>query len=1108
MKNYKLLHRMRLLGALSGGVTLTFALLILLGVAAVAAPQAPPVVVELGPASNVFTASRTGAVYVLYDQPISPTTVDYRSFAVHAMQTGWLSETLAVQGGKIVLTPTQAFFPGELVQASATTATLNMGGEAPLTPTVWQFRTAVEGGSGYFADSGQLLGNEDNRGLALGDLDGDGDLDAFVPNHVGASSVWINDNMGFFTNSGQLLSVQGFGVSLGDLDGDGDLDAFVTKTASNPNEVWLNDGLGVFSNSGQNLGNSDSFGPALGDLDGDGDLDAFIPNGGGGIAAQADKVWLNDGAGIFTDSGQTLGHSYSVCAALGDVDADGDLDAVVAAGGFFPAPNKVWINDGDGNFLDSGQALGNGYSIGCALGDLDADGDLDAYLSNYHEFVGEPDEVWLNDGFGIFTLHQSVGNPESGFVDLGDLEGDGDLDVLIGGPDSRAWTNDGTGTFSDSGQNLGPGTIPVFGDLDGDGDLDVFLADGRPAAPNTVWLNQDPLDSVSITGPAGGVIQTSYTFTASVTPITSTVPVTYVWQASGQAPITHTGGLTDTVDFIWGSGGVKAITVTASNLVNTVIGTHAITIEAWVEAARIPEPLAANLVQCSDDPEGFYLVGGVTTRGSADTLYHYDAISNTWTITLTTMPQPRRAVAVACYQGKIYVAGGWETTPRNSFYIYDIAGDSWSTGPSLPSVIWGAALGAWDGKLYLAGGTRVGSPYPPVDRVDVYDIASGIWTPGEGTPMPTAATFFGTVQRGPYLFAVGGTSGNLNFNVNQTQRYDLASDTWEIGPEFTSRRSLIGISMTGARLYAQGGDPNGGGDRDGTDLVEYLDLSTWPAGTWDLGDPLPQDNLYPAGACTEAITGGETWAVGGADSNTIPYNTNLYHPAEPCLGYNYTLSLIPAAQSGEGYRGGTVDYTLTVTNTGDTPDAYTIDLTRTWTTTVSGLDGALDPGQGRAFTVTVEVPAGAALGESDLATLTLTSQGDPAQRASAALTTTAAPRYAVVLNPGAAEQIDYQGALVTYTLQLTNTGDVTDTFTLAAGEAGWTVTLPVTETTLTFGEGTAVIVHVAIPAGAPDGDMDIVIITATSQGDPLVFASSTLTTAVWRRTYLPLITSN
>ena len=82
---------------------------------------------------------------------------------------------------------------------------------------------------------------------------------------------------------------------MGDLDGDGDLDAFVAQRSAQANKVWLNDGSGNFSDSGQSLGNSDSQGVALGDVDGDGDLDAFV----GELRGDANKVWLNDGSGSF-----------------------------------------------------------------------------------------------------------------------------------------------------------------------------------------------------------------------------------------------------------------------------------------------------------------------------------------------------------------------------------------------------------------------------------------------------------------------------------------------------------------------------------------------------------------------------------------------------------------------------------------------------------------------------------------------------------------------------------------------------------------------------------------------------------------------------------------
>ena len=70
---------------------------------------------------------------------------------------------------------------------------------------------------------------------------------------------------------------------------------------------------------------------------------------------------------------------------------------------------------------------------------------------------------------------------------------------------------------------------------------------------------------VTITGPEAGLIQRTYTFTASAGPITATWPITYVWRATGQSTVTHTGGISDTVVFSWSTPGVKDVMVTATN---------------------------------------------------------------------------------------------------------------------------------------------------------------------------------------------------------------------------------------------------------------------------------------------------------------------------------------------------------------------------------------------------------------------------------------------------------------------------------------------------------------------------------------------------------------
>ncbi len=104
------------------------------------------------------------------------------------------------------------------------------------------------------------------------------------------------------------------------------------------------------------------------------------------------------------------------------------------------------------------------------------------------------------------------------------------------------------------------------------------------SATHTVHIEEQsasvhPLDGVTISGARVGTLQTVYQFTAAVSPITATLPVTYVWQTAGQAPQTHLGGSPgDVMTFTWNITGVQTITVTATNIGGTVSSTHLITV--------------------------------------------------------------------------------------------------------------------------------------------------------------------------------------------------------------------------------------------------------------------------------------------------------------------------------------------------------------------------------------------------------------------------------------------------------------------------------------------------------------------------------------------------
>ena len=440
------------------------------------------------PTANVHTAAISSDVSATFSQSIDPATVTAESFAVHSSHRGQLvgaGATVSTAGHVVTLNPAFDFFPGEQVQVTASSDIRSTAAD-PVKPEVWQFRAEVTSGGGIFASNGQSLGDHRSRAAALGDLDGDGDLDAFVSNLGQGDRVWLNDS-GQFTDSTQSLGDHASNfVALGDLDGDGDLDAFVGNTSYEGSRIWINDGSAQFSDSGQILGDHTASTLTLGDLDGDGDLDAFVASN-----FEGNRIWRNDGSGGFTDSGQSPGNSTDL--SLGDLDGDGDLDAVLVGYG----ANQVWQNDGSGQFSDTGQSMGDHGTRAVSLGDLDGDGDLDAFMANVEDsFGGASNRVWKNDGNGVFAESgQNLGNHFSLDVSLSDLDGDGDLDAFVGNYDEgdRVWINSGSGTFSAAAQSIGDHDSQEvsLGDLDGDGDVDAFVTVDGHGSPNHVWLNQD-----------------------------------------------------------------------------------------------------------------------------------------------------------------------------------------------------------------------------------------------------------------------------------------------------------------------------------------------------------------------------------------------------------------------------------------------------------------------------------------------------------------------------------------------------------------------------------------------------------------------------------------
>lgn len=326
-------------------------------------------------------------------------------------------------------------------------------------------------GNGRFVLTGQSVGSGSTSAV-LFDLQGDGTLDLLLGGMAGtmAYANWGEDS--FFTRTipvtGPQAPESGINTAFfetGDLNDDGLMDVFVAGCcgmgiSDGPTQMrWVPAANRVLFgsetrlvDSGQALGTAGSEAIDLGDLDGDGDLDAFVGNtqGSGEVLQNnlPNEVWFNDGRGQFSDSGQKLGQQRTYTVALGDVDGDGDLDALVGNEG----ADELWLNDGNGRFTLSAQRWSQRITLTAALVDMDGDGDLDAVTG--HALTSSfawwrQGIIWWNDGRGHFTEGPKIRYRPNGALAVGDVNGDGLPDLVVGELDEvKVWLNEGNGRFS------------------------------------------------------------------------------------------------------------------------------------------------------------------------------------------------------------------------------------------------------------------------------------------------------------------------------------------------------------------------------------------------------------------------------------------------------------------------------------------------------------------------------------------------------------------------------------------------------------------------------------------------------------------------------------
>jgi N-acetylneuraminic acid mutarotase len=294
----------------------------------------------------------------------------------------------------------------------------------------------------------------------------------------------------------------------------------------------------------------------------------------------------------------------------------------------------------------------------------------------------------------------------------------------------------------------------------------------------------------------------------------------------------------------------------------------------FVERTPLPAPVYQHAVAA--DGTYFYVIGGQIWNGSGldalGAVYRYDPGADSYTARAS-LPAQWQSIAACAMNGKIYVPGGYNVAGQlyeRTLYIHDIAGDHWTTGPTLPApglIRYAAVCDAAANKLYVVSGSdSSGTPWPVLK---IFDVGANSWSTGAPPPEGRAGAQAGLINGKIYVAGGLPATGTATADV---QQYNIATDSWSAVAPMTVGGAFGAAGVYNGALYVAGGSTvsTNGGYLNRTERYD-------PAGnTWTALDPLLRAVQFTGGA----FLGNAFYVAGGRTT----YNTDPRCPGLASLG--------------------------------------------------------------------------------------------------------------------------------------------------------------------------------------------------------------------------------